>query len=106
MARGWEYAIVTQDSERDKIDVKYAGPDKVAHHDMNKGALDRIMGALGGKDWELVSVTASWRADQHYVTEFYFKRPHDGHNHGADELMQLARDASWSSAMEQGTLHR
>ena len=35
------------------------------------------MGALGGKGWELVTVTASWRADGIYLTKFYFKRPHD-----------------------------
>src|SRR4051812_31510854 len=103
MAHGWEYAVVTQDSQHDKIDVKFAGPDKVAHHDLHKGGFDRMLGALGGKEWELVSVTASWQAESHYVTQFYFKRPHDGHRSGADELVGLVRDASWSAAMETGS---
>jgi hypothetical protein len=79
MARGWEYAIVTQDGGRDTIGIQYAGPEHVDHHDVPKGALQFALGELGGRDWELVSVTASWRADSHYVTQFYFKRPHEGH---------------------------
>jgi hypothetical protein len=102
MAHGWEYAIVTQDSERDKIDVKYAGPERVVHHDLHKKGLDHMLGALGGKAWELVSVTSSWRADSHFVTQLFFKRPHEGH-HSADELDALTRDASWSAAMEPGS---
>ena len=51
----------------------------MAHHDVPKGALDFTLGELGGKGWELVSMTASWQADSLYVTHFYFKRPHDDH---------------------------
>lgn len=79
MARGWEYAIVTQEGDRDSIRIHYAGAEQVAHHDVPKGALDFTLGELGSKDWELVSVTSSWRADSVYMTQFYFKRPHEGH---------------------------
>ena len=79
MARGWEYAIVTQQNDHDLIKIHFAGPQEVAHHDIPKGALPFTLGELGSKDWELVSVTASWQADSAYVTQFYFKRPHEGH---------------------------
>jgi hypothetical protein len=79
MAQKWEYAVVSQDGEREMVEIKYAGPEQVDHHDVPKGALQFTLGELGGKEWELVSVTASWRADSHYVTQFFFKRPHEGH---------------------------
>ncbi|MEA2529385.1 MAG: hypothetical protein QOG89_1029 [Thermomicrobiales bacterium] len=73
----WEYATVTQEGDQDMVQIDYAGPHRVAHEDVPKGALGFTMGALGSKGWELVSVTASWRADSVYVTRLYFKRPHD-----------------------------
>jgi len=104
MARGWEYAIVTQDGEKDMVGIQYAGPEQVAHHDVPKGALQFTLGEMGGKDWELVSVTASWRADSHYVTQFFFKRPHEGHR-AADELADAARAATWASGLAKTTSH-
>jgi hypothetical protein len=98
MARGWEYATVTQDGGREQLEVHYAGQDRVAHQDAPTGALPYVLGALGGREWELVSVTASWRADSHYVTQFYFKRPHDGHR-GAEELTDTVRDAAFSAGL-------
>jgi len=99
MTQGWEYAVVTEDSELDRIVVKYIGPEKVAQDDSRKESLDLMVGALGGKNWELVSVSASWWADSHFVRQFFFKRPHDRHNHGAEEILELAKSASWSAAM-------
>ncbi|HEY7034081.1 MAG TPA: hypothetical protein VH482_22275 [Thermomicrobiales bacterium] len=80
MARttAWEYAILTQEGEREMIEIEYAGGDHVANEDVPKGALGFTLGSLGNKGWELVSVTASWRGDSVYVTTFYFKRQHDG----------------------------
>jgi hypothetical protein len=73
----WEYAIVTQEGDREMVEIDYAGPHQIANEDVPKGALKFTLGALGGKGWELVSVTASWRGDSVYVTNFYFKRHHD-----------------------------
>ena len=73
----WEYAIVTQEGDREMIEIDYAGPHQVANEDVPKGALGFTLGALGSRGWELVSVTASWRADGVYVTKLYFKRQHD-----------------------------
>ena len=103
MTHPWEYAVVTQDDEQERIDVKYAGPDQVAHHDAHKGALDLMLGAMGGKQWELVSVNSPGRPDSNCITLF-FKRPHDAHNRGAEELRELARSASWSAEMAKGKL--
>lgn len=101
MTQGWEYAVVTEDSERDKIGVKYIGPENIAEEDAHKQSLDLMVGALGGKNWELVTVSASWWVDSHFVRQYFFKRPHDRHNQGADEIRELVRDATWSAAMSQ-----
>jgi hypothetical protein len=98
MARGWEYAIIAEDSGQGKLEIRYAGPDRVAHHDAPAAALPQVLGALGGKDWELVSVTSSWQADGHHVTQYYFKRHHEGHD-GGEELVEAVRAAAWSSGL-------
>jgi hypothetical protein len=73
----WEYAIVTQEGDQAMIEIDYAGGHQVAKEDVPKGALGFTLGELGNKGWELVSVTASWRADSVYVTKLYFKRQYD-----------------------------
>jgi hypothetical protein len=73
----WEYAIVTQEGDREMIEIDYAGGHQVAKEDVPKGALGFTLGELGSKGWEMISVTASWRADGAYVTRHYFKRQHD-----------------------------
>lgn len=99
MASGWEYAIITRDGGEQKLEVKYAGPERVAHHDAPEAAIHYMLGEMGSKDWELVSVTASWRADNHYVTQYYFKRPHEHHKKGAEELVESVRTAAWRAAL-------
>lgn len=40
--------------------------------------MDMVIGDLGGKGWELVSVTEVFRAsDDYWEKNLYFKRPHD-----------------------------
>jgi len=73
----WEYAHITQESDRPTIRIDYSAPHEVEVDDAPAGAFAFTLGELGGKGWELVSVTASWRADGAYVTILYFKRPHN-----------------------------
>jgi hypothetical protein len=98
MARGWEYAILTEAGERETFGVGYAGPDEVGQHDVPKRAFPVLLGEMGGKGWELTAVTASWQPDGVYATQLFFKRPHEGHG-GAEELADLARDATWSTGL-------
>ncbi|HEY7036788.1 MAG TPA: hypothetical protein VH482_36005 [Thermomicrobiales bacterium] len=104
MAKGWEYATITQDGGREKIEVHYANAEHVAHHDAPAAALPFVLGALGSKEWELVSVTASWSPDSHYVTQYFLKRPHEGHWRD-DELADLVRAAAWSSGLARTPSH-
>lgn len=73
----WEYAIVTQEGDKNMIQIEYAGPHQVADEDVPKGALGFTLGALGGKGWELVSVTSAWHGEGVHLTKFFFKREHD-----------------------------
>ena len=73
----WEYAILTQQADREMLQIDYAGPHQVADEDVPRGALGFSMGALGSKGWELVSVAASWQGEGVHVTKYYFKRQHD-----------------------------
>jgi hypothetical protein len=98
MAKGWEYAVITEEGERETVGLAYAGPDRASDHEVPKRAFHLLLGEMGGKGWELISVTASWRPDSHYVTQLFFKRPHEGHG-GAEELADLARDATWSTGL-------
>lgn len=73
----WEYAIVTQEGDREMIHIDYAGGHQVAHEDVPRGALGFTLGELGHRGWEMVSSTASWRGEGLHVMQIFFKRPHD-----------------------------
>lgn len=75
----WEFAILTAGTHTPgRVDVTYTASGDIADDEHPYQAIDMVIGDLGGKGWELVSVTEVFRAsDDYWEKNLYFKRPHD-----------------------------
>ena len=77
--QAWEYAVVTWWHDEATFDVAYFSEHDVADEpDQPHNVIDMNLGHLGGKGWELVSVTESPSfGEVRGRTVMYLKRPHD-----------------------------
>ncbi len=77
MPKRWEYCVLTLDAGGNMFWVGYSGPANVDTLDHALSDFGSVLGELGDKGWELVSVAQS--ANQHggLDEKLYFKRPHE-----------------------------
>ncbi|HEV2129186.1 MAG TPA: DUF4177 domain-containing protein [Thermomicrobiales bacterium] len=73
----WEYAIITMDARGNMFWVGYSAPVEVDTSDYPLSDFGTVLGELGSKGWELVSVTQSANTSGGLDEKLYFKRPHE-----------------------------
>lgn len=73
----WEYAVVTLDAGTNTFWVGYSAPRAVNTTDHGLGNFGTVLGELGAKGWELVSVAQSANTTGGLDEKLYFKRPHE-----------------------------
>ncbi len=59
MPQRWEYAVLTMDAGGNMFWVGYSGPGSVSNMDHPLRDFGSILGEMGDKGWELVSVAQS-----------------------------------------------
>jgi hypothetical protein len=77
MTKRWEYAIVTLDAGAHMFWVGYSAPDHVDTTDYPLREFGTILGEMGAKGWELVSVGQSANGTGGLDEKLYFKRGHE-----------------------------
>jgi len=73
----WEYAVLTMDAGGNMFWVGYSAPIEVDTSDYPLRDFGAILGELGAKGWELVSVAQSANTTGGLDEKLYFKRPHE-----------------------------
>jgi hypothetical protein len=73
----WEYAILTMDAGGQMFWVGFSAPIEVETSDYPLREFGAVLGELGAKGWELVSVAQSANQTGGLDEKLYFKRPHE-----------------------------
>jgi hypothetical protein len=73
----WEYVIVTLDPASNMFWLGFSAPDEVNTMDHPLQEFGTVLGELGAKGWELVSVAQSANQTGGLDEKLYFKRPHE-----------------------------
>jgi hypothetical protein len=73
----WEYVIVTLDAGSNMFWVGYSAPDEVTTNDYALRDFGTMLGELGARGWELVTVAQSANRTGGLDEKLYFKRPHE-----------------------------
>ena len=73
----WEYAVLVLDAGGNMFWVGYSGPEDVANLDHPLRDFGAVLGEMGHKGWELVSVAQSANRQGGLDEKLYFKRPHE-----------------------------